>query len=94
MKSIGFHLGLRNTWWELADNEFRGYGGVELQLPYRLYLVGEMSSRDNDFDIEMPFSYGVQWRAGGVNISLSALQPGNLPDGPGLWFGIGSQLAF
>ena len=92
VKSIGFHAGVRQNWLEGPD-PFHVYGGVEIQLPYRFYLVGEVASRDSDVDTEVPYSFGIQWRAGGINISVAGVQPGNL-DEPGFFFGIGSQFSF
>lgn len=91
-KSVGVHVGTRYSALDTQDI-FVGYGGFELQMPYRLYLVGEVSTQDDDHD-EVPYAAGIQWRAGGINISLAALQDGNFADGPGFYFGIGSQLSF
>ncbi len=96
-KALGLHYGLRANWYENdygPDDAFRGYFGAELQMPYRLYLVGEISTEDEDFDQKLPFSYGLQWRAAGVNISAAMVQPGYIEGGPGFYFGIGSQLTF
>lgn len=93
-KSIGFHGGVRETWRESPqDDIFQVYGGVEVQLPYRLYLVGEVSTRDSGAQAEVPYAFGVQWRAAGVNISVAGIQNGNL-DEPGFYFGIGTQFDF
>lgn len=94
LKSLGVHYGLRNSWIRNSSDDLRGYGGIELQLPLRVYVVGEMATKDDDFGGEIPFSYGLQWRSGGINISVAMVQPGDLTDGPGFWFGIGSQLSF
>jgi hypothetical protein len=92
-KSVGVHLGGRYTSND-AEDFVVGYGGLEVQLPYRVYLVGEVSTEDNDYHKEVPYSAGIQWRAGGINISLAALQSGTFDEDPGFWFGIGSQLSF
>jgi len=92
-KSLGFHGGLRQNWLDGPDDPFRVYGGLELQLPLRLYLVGEVSTKDSDVDADVPYSFGIQWRAGGINISVAGIQNGNLDD-PGFYFGIGSQFSF
>ena len=92
VKALGFHAGVRQNW-DAGPDPFHVYGGLEVQLPYRFYLVGEISSRDDDAERETPYSFGFQWRAGGINISVAGIQDGNL-DEPGFYFGIGSQLAF
>lgn len=93
VKSVGFHGGLRQDWdaGGAEDDPTHVYGGLEVQLPYRFYLVGEVSTRDGEPD--MPYAFGIQWRAGGINVSLAGVQNGNL-DEPGFYFGIGSQFAF
>ena len=92
VKSIGIHGGVRETWDTPEDDEtFRVYGGLEVQLPLRFYLVGEVSSDDNA--AETPYAYGIQWRLGGINISTAGIQNGNLQE-DAFYFGIGSQLSF
>lgn len=92
VKSVGVHLGTRYSSLD-KDDVFVGYGGLEVQLPYRLYIVGEISTEDSDAHRKVPYALGIQWRAGGINISVAALQNGNLDD-PGFYFGIGSQISF
>ncbi len=92
VKAIGIHGGVRETWDTPENDEtFRVYGGVEVQLPLRFYLVGEVSSDDNA--AETPYAYGIQWRLGGINISTAGIQNGNLQE-DAFYFGIGSQLSF
>ena len=75
LKSIGFHAGVRQTWHEdPIDDNFHVYGGVEVQLPLRFYIVGEVSSKDSDSQDDVPYAFGIQWRAGGVNISVAGIQ--------------------
>ncbi len=92
VKSLGFHGGVRQNW-DPGPDSFHVYGGLEVQLPYRFYLVGEISTRDDDVEQETPYAFGFQWRAGGINISVAGIQNGNLDD-PGFFFGIGSQFTF
>lgn len=107
LRSVGFHAGIRETWIyrgaisartgtyakDVSDTPV-GYSGIEFELPYRLYLVGEISTTDKDSGGNaMPYGFGVQWRAGGVNVSASFANPGNLNQ-PSFFFGIGSQLKF
>lgn len=93
VKSLGFHYGVRNVWLDGAEDTFNGFLGAELQFPYRFYVVGEVSTKDSDTQAEVPYSFGVQWRAAGVNISVAGIQDGNLDD-PGFYFGIGYGLTF
>lgn len=92
VKSFGVHTGVRQVWDTPEDDEtFQVYGGVEMQLPLRFYLVGEVST-DNKVGTT-PYAYGVQWRLGGVNISVAGVQAGNF-DEDAFYFGIGSQMSF
>jgi hypothetical protein len=49
LRSIGLHAGLRETWVQKGLTERSdapvGYFGLEFQLPYRFYLVGEISTQ-------------------------------------------------
>jgi hypothetical protein len=92
VRSLGIHAGIKQLWLDNADS-FSGYGGLELQFPFRVYLVGEVQTKDNDINAEVPYAFGVQWRLGGINISVAGIQNGNL-DEPGFYFGIGSALTF
>lgn len=87
LQSIAFHAGARQTWVE-DDDTFRGYFGVELQLPARLYLVGEIAT-EADNEVETPWAAGIQWRAGGINISTAVVEHGD-GDDVGFFFGIGT----
>jgi hypothetical protein len=96
-QSVGFHAGLRETWKGKgtdAQDAPVGYFGLEFQLPYRFYLVGEVSTQDRDSGgNKTPYAFGVQWRAGGINISAAFTNPGFVRD-PSLFFGVGSQFRF
>ena len=101
LRSVGFHLGVRERFIEkgpFAGNDSDtpvGYFGVEIELPLRLYLVGEVSTKDKDYSDSTPYAFGVQWRLGGINISVAATDPGfPFVDEPSLFFGIGTQLTF
>jgi hypothetical protein len=94
-KSLGVHLGVRENWLDGGNLEtFHAYGGLELQMPLRIYAVAEITTKDNDFDTEAPYSFGLQWRAGGINISVAGVQNGGLAKGPAFYFGIGSGWQF
>ncbi len=92
VKSVGIHGGIREVWDTPENDEtFRAYGGLEVQLPLRFYLVGEVSTDDNA--AETPYAYGVQWRLGGINISVAGVQNGSFED-DAFYFGIGSQISY
>lgn len=100
IRSVGVHAGLRQTWNEepgsdLSDSPV-GYFGLEVELPLRLYLVGEVSTEDKDLgNDDVPYAFGVQWRAGGINISVAFTDPGfGIVDEPSFFFGVGTQLSF
>ena len=64
-------------------------------MPFRLYAIGEVSTRDDDRDREeAPYAYGLQWRLYGVNVSLAGIQTGDLPKEPALYWGIGTGFQF
>lgn len=93
-KSLGFHVGARENWFDGGNlDAFHAYGGVELEMPLRIYAVAEVSTEDDDFDTKTPYSFGLQWRAGGINISVAGIQNGNLA-GPAFYFGIGTAWQF
>jgi len=96
-RSVGFHGGLRQSWIGQggdASDAPVGYAGLEVQLPYRLYVVGEVSTTDRDSGgTATPYGFGLQWRAGGINISAAFTNPGNVRE-PSFYFGIGTQLRF
>lgn len=95
VQSVALHAGVRERWTheEFGGDSFRGYFGLEVQLPYRLYLVGEISTESDD-DTSTPWAAGIQWRAGGINISAAAVvspETEALGDGDvGFFFGIGT----
>jgi hypothetical protein len=100
VKSVGFHAGIRETWIEdgpAVDKSDRpvGYVAVEIQLPARFYLVGEVSTDDKDLGDRTPYGFGVQWRAGGINITTAFTEVGaNGITEPSFFFGIGTQYTF
>lgn len=91
LKSIGFHAGLKSLW---QDSDFAeangtvGYFGIEFALPRGIFLVGEVSTKD-DIYAHTPFSFGLQVRRpDGFGFSLSAIQAGN-QSGIGALVGVG-----
>ncbi len=96
VRSLGFHAGVRETWFDdsvIQSDSFNGYFGAEIQLPYRLYLVGELSTkgeqRNGRRPKSNPYAWGAQWRLGGVNLSVAAIDQ----DGTGR-VGVYSGVAF
>jgi hypothetical protein len=68
------------------------YGGVELELPYNLYAIGEISTNNllKKSTSHTPWAAGVQWKPNGVlGISLAYMTPEFLGLRQGLWFGVG-----
>ena len=101
LRSIGVHTGVRETWVckgfgpDGSDTPV-GYFGLEFQLPARFYVVGEVSTKDHDSGgNNTPYAFGLQWRAGAVNISAAWTNTGAaVLREPSFFFGIGSQLKF
>lgn len=91
IRGVRFHLGFRQFWQDSDVNEANGsigYVGGELELPLDLYLVGEVSNKDDVFT-RRPYSVGVQWRdPRGYGFSLALTQPGNA-DHAAVYAGIG-----
>ncbi len=98
-KSFALHVGIRESWYkkDFAKNDsFNAYGGAELQLPYRVYLIGEIGTKGNTpagSDSEVPYAFGLQWRLGAVNISLSGIQDGTM-DRLSIFYGVGTMIPF
>lgn len=99
LKSLGIHYGVRETWTDqdgdqdADDDSVVGYAGLEVQLPLRIYGVGEISTKDSDVHQHTPFAYGLQWRAAGIAMSIAGIQDGNRGD-PSFYFGIGYGAQF
>jgi hypothetical protein len=101
-RSVGVHAGIRNRWidenidgsGDPSDTPV-GYFGLEVELPFRFYLVGEVSTKDKDLGDDVPYAFGVQWRLGGINISVACADPGfPFVNEPSFFFGIGTQISF
>ena len=60
----------------------RGYGGIEVQLPWHFYAIGEVTSHDGHLDHDLhgnahfPWAAGLQWRGDDFGCSIAALQNG------------------
>jgi len=75
IRGIRLHAGFRQLW-QRGDEGSIFYGGAEIGLGYDLYLVGEVSTRDN-FYTEMPWSAGLQYRRpDGFGLSFAVTQTG------------------
>jgi len=99
VKSLGFHAGIRGSWFHenFAENDSLNiYGGAELQLPYRVYLVGEVGTKGNTpaaRDTRNPYAFGAQWRLGAVNVTFAGIQDGTT-EKISLFYGVGSAIPF
>lgn len=92
VKTITFQGGFRESWLEAPDrNTNRFYGGVEVRLPYDLYLVGEVSQFARRKDEFTPWAVGIQWRGKRVGLSAAIVQSGD-DDPPSIYLGIGGGL--
>ena len=90
IRSLRIHLGARNTWLnDFDDSDFVGYGGLELGLFRDMYLVGEISSDDNN-SRHTPWAAGVQFRSKNLALSVGAIQPGGASD-IGIFVGVGAR---
>jgi hypothetical protein len=98
-KSLGFHAGIRGSWFHddfAKDDSVNVYGGAELQLPYRLYLLGEVGTKGNTpagRDPNTPYAFGAQWRLGAVNLTFAGVQDGTM-DKISLFYGVGTAIPF
>ncbi|HZJ14718.1 MAG TPA: hypothetical protein VFD27_06700 [Chthoniobacteraceae bacterium] len=98
-KSFGIHAGIRESWFDddgVKDDSFNAYCGGELQLPYRVYLIGEVGTEGNTFggrDKRLPYAFGTQWRLGGVNVTFAGIQSGTQTS-IGYYWGVGFAHTF
>ncbi len=99
-KSVTLQSGFRETWFE--HDQGRGavrdsavpYGGLELELPYKIYVIGEINRRNKDIDRRTPFAYGLQCRLPKVQLTLAAIQDGGQHDRIGIYSGIGISFSY
>lgn len=91
-KTVTFHGGFRESWLEAPDrNTNRFYGGVEVQLPCNLYLVGEVTQFARRKDEFTPWAAGIQWRGRVFGLTAAIAQTGD-DDPPSIFLGIGGGL--
>jgi hypothetical protein len=106
LKTVTFQGGFREAWLDEpapVSNVNRVYGGLEVQLPWRLFLIGEVTQRNDQVDFEnrgiaaaphtrhIPYAVGIQWRGSHFGCSLAALQNG-VESRPGIYFGVAGGL--
>jgi hypothetical protein len=97
LKSVRLHAGFRylsRTEAPIPQDESYAYGGVEVELPYSIFVIGELSSSNlNQRGTEdLPYAIGIQWKPTSViGISVAHMNPsGSQPAlKEGFWFGIG-----
>jgi len=97
LKTVTFQGGFREAWLDEpapVSKVNRVYGGLEVQLPWRLFLIGEVTQRDDQVDPrEIPWAAGIQWRgSNNWGCSLAALQNGGERVRPGIYFGVAGGL--
>jgi hypothetical protein len=95
LKTVTFQGGFREAWLDEpapVSNVNRVYGGLEVQLPWRLFLIGEVTQRNDKVDPrEIPYAAGIQWRGRSFGCSLAVLQNGG-ESRPGIYFGVAGGL--
>lgn len=97
LKSVRLHLGYRylsRTEAPVPQDESYVYGGVEVELPYSFFLIGELSSSNLNQrgDEDLPYAVGIQWKPNNVlGISIAHMNPSGTQPAlkEGFWFGIG-----
>jgi hypothetical protein len=92
VKTVTFQGGFRESWIEDPDrNTNRFYGGLEVQLPGNLYVVGEVTQFAGRKDEFMPWAAGIQWRGRKFGITAAIVQSGD-DDPPSIYLGVGGGL--
>jgi hypothetical protein len=92
VKTITFQGGFRESWIEDPDrNTNRFYGGLEVQLPGNLYVIGEATQFAGRKDEFMPWAAGIQWRGRKFAITAAIVQSGD-DDPPSIYLGVGGGL--
>lgn len=91
VRAVGGHLGFRFVSLDSDVNEANGaigYLGAEIELPRSVFIVGEVSAKDDLYD-HTPFSLGLQVRhPDGFGFSVAAIQTG-FEDHIGGFVGVG-----
>jgi hypothetical protein len=91
-KTVTFQSGFRESWIEAPDrNTNRFYGGVEVQLPHDIYLIGEVTQFSHRKDQFTPWAAGIQWRGRRLGLTAAIVQSGD-DNPPSIYLGIGGGL--
>lgn len=101
LRSFRLHLGVRQIWKHerpsglmIPANGTVGYIGGEIELPYDIYLVAEVATKDDIQGPRTPFSAGLQWKPNNVvGISIAGVNPGDAKR-ISFWFGVGLNFNF
>jgi hypothetical protein len=92
VKTVTFQGGFRESWLEAPDrNTNRFYGGIEVQLPYDIWAVGEVTQFASRKDQFQPWAVGLQWRGRKFGLSAALVQSGD-DKPPSIYLGIGGGL--
>ncbi len=89
-RSFRLHGGFRQQWQDSSFGEANGsigYIGGEIELPCHLFIVAEVSNKD-DIYTRTPYSIGMQLRSPKLSCSLAGIQTGALEQ-ISLYAGIG-----
>ena len=79
------HGGVRQIWRHdrpdglgIPANGTVPYVGIEIELPWDIYFVSEISTKDDVLGARTPFAFGIQWKPNQVvGISIAGMQPGD-----------------
>jgi hypothetical protein len=104
VKGVRVHGGVRFIWntERPVGGEANGvvpYVGVEVGLPYSIYFISEVSTKDDilsppGFKTHVPYSFGFQWRPNNVvGVSFAGIQP-SFSDRLAMWIGLGLNFEF
>jgi hypothetical protein len=99
IRALRPHIGMRQIWYTQGDppeaNATLAFGGIEVELPYSLSFVAEISNKD-DFSPHLPWAVGMQWKPNDVlGLSLAITEPGSVGGGRvSPYIGIGVNFEF
>jgi hypothetical protein len=94
LKTVTLQGGFREQWLHdeaPVSNINRLYGGVEVQMPQNIYLIGEIMQKDARVERRVPWAAGIQWRGKWFGCTIAAVQIDG-ETGPGFYFGVGGGL--
>jgi len=99
IRGVRFHVGVRQIWnkerLEGAKAQGAvGYFGFEVELPYDLWVVSEVTQKNDIIGGRTPFAVGMHWRPNNVlGLSIAGMNAGDA-DRIAFWFGIGLNFKF